>query len=147
YTAAESAGYTGPKEPGSHSQHTAAQNYARHIDARTLHAQHVRSFREGTARNLSPKELSKDGVFVSKPLEGSTFTRRKPVQFIVLHSTETLAPAGAPRVIDSWNNRGGHGKHLHPGAQFVVDRDGKIYSTCDPNKVTIHVNNRITKGG
>ena len=69
------------------------------------------------------------------------------MQFIVLHSTETRRTADAERVIDSWNNRGDNGKRLNPGTQFVVDRDGKIYTTASPDKATIHVNDRLTRHG
>ena len=35
----------------------------------------------------------------------------------------------------------------HPGAQFIVDRDGKIYNTVDPQFATCHVNERRTLRG
>ncbi len=112
-----------------------------------LRAEHQHQFKLGIARHLSPSQLTKDGVFISKPLDGSVFPRKHHVNFIVLHSTETAQPADARRVIDSWNNRGDHGRIHHPGSQFVVDRDGKIYSTCDPDKATIHVNDRLAHRG
>jgi hypothetical protein len=109
------------------------------------HSEHRRDFRLGTARHIGYTELVRDGVFIRKPLEGSVFDRTQPVQFIVLHSTETKRPADAERVIDSWNNRGDNGKRLNPGTQFVVDRDGKIYTTASPDKATIHVNDSLTR--
>lgn len=112
-----------------------------------LRAEHQNEFKLGIARHLSPSQLTKDGVFISKPLEGSVFPRKHHVNFIVLHSTETAQPADARRVINSWNNRGDHGRIHHPGSQFVVDRDGKIYSTCNPDKATIHVNDRLAHHG
>lgn len=111
------------------------------------HSQHRRDFRQGTAKHIGYTELVKDGVFIRKPLAGSVFNRTQAVQFIVLHSTETRHPADAERVIDSWNNRGDNGRRLNPGAQFVVDRDGKIYTTASPDKATIHVNDSRTKRG
>jgi N-acetyl-anhydromuramyl-L-alanine amidase AmpD len=35
----------------------------------------------------------------------------------------------------------------HPGAQFVVDRDGIIYSTTDPDMATVHINTSKTLPG
>lgn len=111
------------------------------------HLTHRQDFRRGTAGHIGYTELVKDGVFIRRPLEGSVFKRTSPVQFIVLHSTETRHPADAERVIDSWNNRGDNGKRLNPGTQFVVDRDGKIYTTTSPDKATIHVNDSRTHRG
>lgn len=111
------------------------------------HSEHRKDFRLGTASHIGYTELVRDGVFIRKPLEGSVFERTKPVQFIVLHSTETRRVANAERVIDSWNNRGDNGKRLNPGTQFVVDRDGKIYTTASPDKATIHVNDSLTRRG
>ncbi|MBA3995197.1 MAG: hypothetical protein C0469_16890 [Cyanobacteria bacterium DS2.3.42] len=113
----------------------------------TTHSEHRKDFRQGTARHVGYTELVRDGVFIRKPLEGSVFERTKPVQFIVLHSTETRRVADAERVIDSWNNRGDNGKRVNPGTQFVVDRDGKIYTTASPDKATIHVNDSLTRRG
>ncbi len=124
------------------------QNSAEKTSERTSpHSDHRRDFRQGTARHIGYSELVRDGVFIRKPLEGSVFERTKPVQFIVLHSTETRREADAERVIDSWNNRGDNGKRVNPGTQFVVDRDGKIYTTASPDKATIHVNDSLTRRG
>jgi hypothetical protein len=117
------------------------------IEKPNPHSEHRKDFRQGTAKHIGYTELVRDGVFIRKPLEGSVFERTSPVQFIVLHSTETKHPANAERVIDSWNNRGDNGRRLNPGTQFVVDRDGKIYTTASPDKATIHVNDSLTRRG
>jgi hypothetical protein len=82
-------------------------------------------------------------VFVSEPLHGSIFKRHGAVKYIILHSTETGSPADARRVIQSWNNRG----LRHPGAQFVVDRDGTICSTTNPDLATVHIDTSKTLAG
>jgi hypothetical protein len=51
--------------------------------------------------------------------------------------------ADARRVVQSWNNRG----LRHPGAQFVVDRDGTICSTVNPDQATVHINTNKTLPG
>jgi hypothetical protein len=106
-------------------------------------ARHVNSaFESGMAARYSPLQLVQAGAFTDKPLLGGIFKRREPVKFIVMHSTETERPASGPRVIQSWN-RG----MRHPGAQYVVDRDGKIYQTVDPAYATVHVNVSRTLNG
>ena len=65
------------------------------------------------------------------------------MKYIILHSTETGHPADAQRVVTSWNRKG----LRHPGAQFVVDRDGTIYNTVDPTYATVHVNQYKTLSG
>lgn len=93
------------------------------------------AFTCGVAGQHDPTALVQAGVFSNvQPLLGGIFQRREPVRYIVLHSTETESPADAQRVIRSWN----HGMR-HPGAQYVVDRDGTIYQACDPNYGTVHV--------
>lgn len=101
------------------------------------------SFKNGTAESLAPQKLLAAGVFKSAPLIGGTYKRTEPVKYIVLHSTETASPADGPRVVRSWNNRG----KSHPGAQYVVDRDGSIYQTVSPEIACMHVNAFITKYG
>ena len=123
------------------------ENQHRSNERTNQHSEHRKDFRQGTASNIGYSELVRDGVFIRKPLEGSVFERTKPVQFIVLHSTETKRVADAERIIDSWNNRGDNGKRHNPGTQFVVDRDGKIYTTASPDKATIHLNDRISRQG
>ncbi len=100
-------------------------------------------FVHGVAGQYSYDQLVHEGVFVSCPLHGSIFTRKSPVKYIILHSTETGSPADARRVIQSWNNRG----MSHPGAQFVVDRDGTICSTTNPDLATVHINIHKTLAG
>jgi hypothetical protein len=93
------------------------------------------AFRTGLASDYSPVQLTSAGVFDgSEPLRGGIFNRREGIKYVILHSTETGNPAPADRVIHSWN-RG----MRHPGAQYVVDRDGKIYQTVDPEYGTVHV--------
>jgi N-acetylmuramoyl-L-alanine amidase len=94
-----------------------------------------RSFRQGVAGQYSWDDLVAAGVFENDPLRGSVYKRKGAVKYIILHSTETANPADARRVILSWNNRG----LRHPDAQFVVDRDGTICSTTDPDQVVIHI--------
>lgn len=100
-------------------------------------------FYAGNAGHHSPALLTNSGVFVSQPMRGGIYKRRQQVQYIIVHSTETARPANGPRVIASWSNRG----LRHPGAQFVVDRDGTIYSTVDPQYATVHVDTRRTITG
>lgn len=103
------------------------------------------AFDDGHAGKYTPRELVKAGVVTHVPLRrNSVFERSGPVKFIVVHSTETKYPADAERVIKSWNNQPGR---LTKGTQYVIDRDGDIYSTADPSKATIHLNDRITKHG
>lgn len=94
-----------------------------------------RAFEKGTAGDYSWEDLTAAGVFEDDPLRGSIYKRKGSVKYIILHSTETASPADARRVILSWNNRG----LKHPGAQFVVDRDGTICSTTNPDLVVIHI--------
>jgi N-acetyl-anhydromuramyl-L-alanine amidase AmpD len=100
------------------------------------------SFAHGSASKFSPSQLLQAGIFQDDPLRGGIFRRREEVKYIILHSTETGRPADASRVIKSWN-RG----MRHPGAQFVVDRDGIIHETVDPEFGTVHVDiSRTTLG-
>jgi hypothetical protein len=92
------------------------------------------NFRDGEAGKYSPAQLMQAGAFIDDPLQGGIFNRREGVKNIILHSTETGRPADAQRVIKSWN-RG----LRHPGAQYIVDRDGTIYQTVDPQFGTVHV--------
>ena len=101
------------------------------------------AFIRGAAGNFSYDQLVAAKVFVSEPLHGSIFKRQGRVKYIILHSTETGSPADARRVIQSWNNRG----QRHPGAQFVVDRDGTICSTANPDLATVHINTSKTLPG
>jgi hypothetical protein len=102
-----------------------------------------RAFTTATAGNFSYDQLVAAKVFISDPLHGSIFKRQGRVKYIILHSTETGSPADARRVIQSWNNRG----LRHPGAQFVVDRDGTICSTTNPDLATVHINTSKTLAG
>jgi len=98
------------------------------------------AFMAGHAEAYSPSMLREANVFSYDPLHGGIYERAEEVKFIILHSTETGRPADAPRVIASWNHHG----LRHPGAQFVVDRDGTIYNTVDPAYATVHVNQHKT---
>ena len=100
------------------------------------------AFDNGQGSKYTPQELVQAGVFTEEPLRGGIFIRREPVKYIILHSTETGRPADAVRVIHSWN-RG----MRHPGAQYIVDRDGTIYQTVDPEYGTVHVDIHRTLGG
>jgi hypothetical protein len=101
------------------------------------------SFSDGTGAQFSPAQMVGAGVFKSAPLKSNVRSRRKPIQYLVLHSTETEKPANALRIVRSWNNRRPH----NPGTQYIVDRDGTIYQTTNPERVTMHVNDYRTKYG
>jgi hypothetical protein len=94
------------------------------------------SFARGTADDNSAEKMVRAGVFHFHPLSGGIFKRREDVKYIVLHSTETGIPVPGKNVINGWNSMG----RRHPGAQFVVDRDGTIYMAVDPDLATVHVN-------
>lgn len=96
----------------------------------------MRAFCNGTADKYPARTLVRAGVVKHCPLKGGIFWRREPVKYIIMHSTETGRPIGAARVIDSWNGRG----RRHPGAQYVVDRDGTIFQAVDPDLATVHIN-------
>ncbi len=102
-----------------------------------------RQFHNGNSAAYSPASLIQANVFAYCPLHGGVFKRHSTVKNIILHSTETAREADAQRVISSWNNKG----LRHAGAQFVVDRDGVIYCTADPEYGTTHVDNRRTRHG
>jgi hypothetical protein len=101
------------------------------------------AFNRGAASQYSPADMVDSGVFVKCPMHGGVFKRRGNIKYIILHSTETARAADAQRVIRSWSNRG----LRHPGAQFVVDRDGVVYCTADPAYGTSHVDEHRTKFG
>ena len=94
------------------------------------------AFREGTAEKFSARCLVRAGAFKYYPLKGGIYWRREPIKYIIMHSTETARPASAVNVIKSWSNRG----RRHPGAQFVVGREGSIFLDVDPDLATVHVN-------
>ena len=96
----------------------------------------ARAFERGTADSYPARSLVRAGLVKYHPLHGGIFWRREPIKYIVMHSTETGNPISAPRVIESWNSMG----MRHPGAQYVVDRDGTIYQAVDPDLATVHVN-------
>lgn len=100
-------------------------------------------FAAGKAAQYTPQQLAKAGLLTKKSLWGGIFERAEPIKYIVMHSTETARPASAPQIIQSWNNRG----LRHPGTPFMVDRDGKIYVTVDPNYGTVHIEPTRAKWG
>ncbi len=102
-----------------------------------------RQFHNGNSQEYSTSSLIQANVFAYCPLHGGVFKRHSTVKNIILHSTETAREADAQRVISSWNNKG----LRHAGAQFVVDRNGVIYCTADPEYGTTHVDNRRTRHG
>jgi len=95
-----------------------------------------KAFKTGTADHIPARALVRAGVAHYYPMRGGIFWRREPVTYLVVHSTETGIALGAKRVIDSWTSMG----RRHPGAQYVVDRDGTIYQAVDPDLGTVHVN-------
>src|SRR5262249_26234411 len=102
-----------------------------------------RMFEVGKGSSCSPAVMLAAKVFVAKPLVGGIFKRSGPVTYIIVHSTETATEADATRVVRSWNNRG----LRHPGAQYIVDREGTIYQTVDPAMGSVHVNSSCTRFG
>ncbi|MBX9692565.1 MAG: peptidoglycan recognition protein family protein [Cyanobacteria bacterium] len=97
----------------------------------------------GQAGRYSPEDLVRAKVFNHQPLVGGIHKRKSLISNLIIHSTETGSPCDGPCVIKSWN-RGGAS---HPGTQYVVDRDGKIYQTVDPAYATAHVNISRTRKG
>jgi hypothetical protein len=93
-------------------------------------------FQKGLADRYKPNDLVRAGVVSYHPLHGGIFTRREEVKYIIVHSTETGPPVSATSVIDSWSSLG----RRHAGAQYVVERDGHIYQSCEPDMATVHVN-------
>ena len=97
----------------------------------------MRAFANGEAGDVPANMLVRGGVFKYHALKGGIFYRREPVKYIIMHSTETGNPnMDAVRVINSWSSRG----RRHPGAQFVIDRDGTIWQCVDPDLGTVHIN-------
>lgn len=94
------------------------------------------AFTRGIADDINPQTMVRAGVFKHYPLSGGIFNRREDVKYIVLHSTETGIPVPGKNVINGWNSMG----RRHPGAQYVVDRDGVIYQALDPALASVHVN-------
>jgi hypothetical protein len=100
-------------------------------------AQKIRhEFHRGIADRYHPNDLVRSGVALYHPLHGGIFKRREPVKYIIIHSTETGPPVSAKSVIDAWSSLG----RRHAGAQYVVERDGRIYQSCEPDYATVHVN-------
>lgn len=93
-------------------------------------------FKYGLAAKHNPRALVRAGVVKFHPLRGGIFWRREPIKHIIVHSTETGIPVSAIRVIEGWSGRG----RRHPGAQYVVERDGTIYQAVDPDLATVHIN-------
>ncbi len=96
----------------------------------------ARAWDRGIADSYPARTLVRAGVVSYHPLRGGIFYRREPVKYIVLHSTETGVPVSAVNVIEGWSSMG----RRHPGAQYVVERDGTIYQAVDPDLATVHVN-------
>ncbi len=96
----------------------------------------ARAWDRGIADNYPARTLVRAGVVSYHPLRGGIYYRREPVKYIVLHSTETGIPVSAVNVIEGWSSMG----RRHPGAQYVVERDGTIYQCVDPDLATVHVN-------
>jgi N-acetyl-anhydromuramyl-L-alanine amidase AmpD len=134
--------YSVTTPPDSSSHHNAyvylARDSANHCVTGVAGVPVCEAFRHAAAGKQSFASMVANHIFILTPLHGSVFIRHTAVRYIILHSTETAFPADALRVIQSWNNRG----LRHPGAQFVVDRDGAIYSTANPDLATVHINTR-----
>ncbi len=104
--------------------------------AEDMSAQIHHDFNFGLGAKHTPRTLVRAGVVKFHPLRGGIFWRREPVKHIIVHSTETGIPVSAIRVIEGWSGRG----RRHPGAQYVVERDGTIYQAVDPDLATVHIN-------
>lgn len=94
------------------------------------------TFQTGVADNYNTNYLIRAGAVKYHPIRGGIYKRREDVKYIVVHSTESGVPQDAVHVIEAWSSMG----QRHPGAQFVVDRDGTIWNACDPDLATVHVN-------
>ncbi len=94
------------------------------------------AFLKGDADSYSARSLIKAGVVSYHPIRGGIFWRRQPISYVIVHSTEPGISQPAVRIIESWSSMG----RRHPGAQFVVDRDGSIFEALDPDLATVHVN-------
>lgn len=94
------------------------------------------AFTHGIADQYPARTLVKAGAVKYHALHGGIYWRREPVKYIIMHSTETGIPVGAVNVINGWSSLG----RRHPGAQYVVDRDGTIYQSVDPDLATVHIN-------
>lgn len=94
------------------------------------------AFARGMADKYPARTLVRAGVVKHHPLRGGIYWRREPIKYIIMHSTETGVPVSAVRVIESWSSMG----RRHPGAQYVVERDGTIYQAVDPDLATVHIN-------
>lgn len=94
------------------------------------------AFRNGSAGANHPLDLVRAGIVKYHPLRGGIFVRREPVKYIIMHSTESGVPQDAPHVIEGWSSMG----RRHPGAQYVVDRDGTILMAVNPELGAVHVN-------
>lgn len=95
-----------------------------------------RAWDRGIADSYPARTLVRAGVVSYHPLRGGIYYRREPVKYIILHSTETGVPVSAVNVIEGWSSMG----RRHPGAQYVVERNGTIYQAVDPDLATVHVN-------
>ncbi|MDZ4833059.1 MAG: peptidoglycan recognition family protein [Candidatus Melainabacteria bacterium] len=94
------------------------------------------AFDRGLADKFPARTLVRAGIIKHHPLRGGIYWRREPIKYIVMHSTETGNPVSGIRVIESWSSMG----RRHPGAQYVVDRDGSIIQAVDPDLATVHIN-------
>lgn len=94
------------------------------------------AFSQGLADGYPARSLVKAGIVSYHPLRGGIFWRREPIKYVIIHSTETGIPLSAIRVIESWSSMG----RRHPGAQYVIERDGCIYQALDPDLASVHVN-------
>jgi hypothetical protein len=91
---------------------------------------------QGLADNYPPRSLVKAGVVAYHPLRGGIFWRREPIKYVIVHSTEDRRQLTGPQVIESWSSMG----RRHPGAQYVIEREGTIYQSVDPDLGSVHIN-------
>jgi hypothetical protein len=94
------------------------------------------AFEQGLAQSYPPRALVKAGLVTYHPLRGGIYWRRQGIKYIIIHSTEPVIPQPAVRIIESWSSMG----RRHPGAQYVIDRDGAVFQALDPDLASVHVN-------
>jgi hypothetical protein len=94
------------------------------------------AFTQGLGDSYPARSLVKAGIVTYHPLRGGIYWRREAIKYVIVHSTETGRPLTAIQVIESWSSMG----RRHPGAQYVIERDGAIYQALDPDLASVHVN-------
>jgi hypothetical protein len=95
-----------------------------------------KAFMQGTAGDYPTRSLVRARLMTYYPIRGGVFFRRESIKNIIMHSTEPGRPISAQAVIDGWSHLG----RRHPGAHYVIERDGTIYQALDPDLAAVHIN-------